>query len=440
MHAWKFRILAIFGMLISTWGSWIASTWRSPQERVFEAVWSILNENYYDPTMNDLDWAGVRRVFGSSARTARTEEELYDNVLDPMIRLLESSHLKVAPAKAEFAGGPRPLLGIVEPSIGQCLGMVVELGNISILPRVVALTRSSPLRVMGVEKGWRLYGYQPESTESDGPGPLIEFIDRSGQPHQFFATGTETSTAEEWARLQIATWWDSRGSEIGESTVSIDRLGATVRPGRASESPFISAVWLDGPAAKKGIRTGQILRSMTASKKPNSAMLSFKIKVVTLNNQILDFQGQHRCDPEPESDITVKHVGEVLYLRFDRFNDAVARRIRKGFNGKPKIVVIDLRANSGGSSLSLRQIAGAFTPSTSLLGVATGRKSIEKIYPIGAQAHIPGRILVLTSRSTLSSGEVLAASLRRYRGATIFGNRTAGAVLLSQDYPLPGGA
>jgi C-terminal processing protease CtpA/Prc len=68
------------------------------QRRVdtFEKVWVTLNENYFDPTFNNLDWIKIYQEFSPKARAAKTDAELH-HLLGDMINRLQRSHLAIIP-------------------------------------------------------------------------------------------------------------------------------------------------------------------------------------------------------------------------------------------------------------------------------------------------------------------------------------------------------
>ncbi len=95
-------------------------------------------------------------------------------------------------------------------------------------------------------------------------------------------------------------------------------------------------------------------------------------------------------------------------------------------------LVLDLRHNHGGVLRRMLRIAGRFTgpvPDAVRLVKADQVRVLPIPQPSGAVWR--GRITVLVGGDTISSGEVLAALLRRHAGATVLGERTWG-----KDYVL----
>lgn len=67
---------------------------------VFDAMWRTMDEWYFDPAMNGLDWAKIRRDWRPRAAKAETEAELYLDVLVPVLDQFGSSHVDVRPPGA----------------------------------------------------------------------------------------------------------------------------------------------------------------------------------------------------------------------------------------------------------------------------------------------------------------------------------------------------
>jgi carboxyl-terminal processing protease len=63
-------------------------------ERIYEALWSAVNDNFYDPHFRGADWAGARDRYRDRARAARTDED-FVAVANAMLEEIGTSHLYV---------------------------------------------------------------------------------------------------------------------------------------------------------------------------------------------------------------------------------------------------------------------------------------------------------------------------------------------------------
>ncbi|MGH9916544.1 MAG: S41 family peptidase [Pyrinomonadaceae bacterium] len=73
----------------------------SANTKVFNDVWQTINDSYYDPKFNNVDWEGQRREFASFAAHARNDKELY-TIIRRMIGRLRDSHTRVYRAQEKF--------------------------------------------------------------------------------------------------------------------------------------------------------------------------------------------------------------------------------------------------------------------------------------------------------------------------------------------------
>jgi carboxyl-terminal processing protease len=122
--------------------------------------------------------------------------------------------------------------------------------------------------------------------------------------------------------------------------------------------------------------------------------------------------------------------GERL-VRLDRFGRKVEHELSAALE-RAQGLVLDLRSNRGGSLTRMLRVAARFTGPVAD-AVRLVRADGVRLMPIPTPRSTlwRGRITVLVGADTTSSGEVLAALLRRYAGATVLGERTFG-----KDYAL----
>lgn len=135
--------------------------------------------------------------------------------------------------------------------------------------------------------------------------------------------------------------------------------------------------------------------------------------------------------------------GGFVYLRFDAFATADRRWLSaqlKAHRAAPG-VVIDLRQNSGGSTISLGIVIGEFFEKAVDCGSFIwrgGHRGDKSSWQLGS-ARYGGKVVVLVDGTTGSAAEIFSAVLQEHGRATIIGRKTAGAVLASWFHGLPGG-
>ncbi len=120
-------------------------------------------------------------------------------------------------------------------------------------------------------------------------------------------------------------------------------------------------------------------------------------------------------------------VGGRLLVRLDRFGRDVERELRAALRPDAAAVILDLRHNEGGLLRRMLAVAGAFTgPVPGALRLVREDFVTELSIPAPRGGPRQGPLTVLVSGVTISSGEVLAALLRRHAGARVLGERTFG--------------
>ena len=142
-----------------------------------------------------------------------------------------------------------------------------------------------------------------------------------------------------------------------------------------------------------------------------------------------------RPDPLGDTESSIERTADLgagrRLVRLDRFGRKADYELSAALRGAGALV-LDLRHNQGGVLRRMLRIAGRFTgpvPDAVRLVKADQVRVLAIPEPSGAIWR--GPITVLVGPNTISSGEVLAALLRRHAGATVLGERTWG-----KDYVL----
>ena len=145
---------------------------------------------------------------------------------------------------------------------------------------------------------------------------------------------------------------------------------------------------------------------------------------------------------KPRQEVRVL-AGGVVYLRFDAFDPADRRWLSDQLktNRAASGVVIDLRRNPGGGTISLGNTIGEFFDRAVDCGTFItrgGYRGGKSSWQMGS-ARYGGSVVVLVDGATGSAAEIFAAVLQEHGRATIVGRKTAGAVLASWYHGLPDG-
>ena len=65
----------------------------SEKRAVFSKVWNLINERYYDPNMNGVDWGKVRATYAPLVPGTKTDREFYD-VVKKMVSEMNDAHTR----------------------------------------------------------------------------------------------------------------------------------------------------------------------------------------------------------------------------------------------------------------------------------------------------------------------------------------------------------
>ncbi len=134
--------------------------------------------------------------------------------------------------------------------------------------------------------------------------------------------------------------------------------------------------------------------------------------------------------------------GNVGYIRFNFFVPPLMERIRQAIRGMAgaRGLIIDLRGNQGGFAGMVNGIAGLLNSNEVVLGRFKMRSGEQKVIGFPQEGAFTGPVVVLIDGLSASASEVFAAGMQEINRAVVIGERSAGAVLLSDMVKLPTGA
>ena len=204
----------------------------------------------------------------------------------------------------------------------------------------------------------------------------------------------------------------------------------------------------DSPAASAGVQPGWLVLSRNGKplqeKDPYYPKLGQTVtygfldardqpRTITMEPQLVNFE---RMETRELSD-------GILYLRFDVFSYRSLHWLSEQLKSHARApgVVVDLRNNHGGNLLALDVALAEFFPEMISAGhlIRRSGSTRENLSLPWLSAHYSGRVVILADHFTASAAEIFSHVMQQHRRATIIGRRTAGAVIVSRDYPLPGG-
>jgi carboxyl-terminal processing protease len=231
-------------------------------------------------------------------------------------------------------------------------------------------------------------------------------------------------------------------------------IGASVR--EVPDKVLITEVYENSPAAKAGIRTGDLIIEINGismkGKSPDDVGRLMKGQAGTPIKLKIERPG----DAKPidfslvREEIRVKDVpyygmlnGETGYIKLTGFTQDASKEVREAFmklknENNCKSLVLDLRENPGGLLHQAVDIVNFFVEKGIDICITKGRiKEWEQTYKaVNAPLDLTIPLVVLVDRNSASAAEVVSGSLQDLDRAIVIGQRTYGKGLVQQTKPL----
>ncbi|MEN3333785.1 MAG: carboxyl-terminal processing protease [Blastocatellia bacterium] len=115
----------------------------TPRDRleIFGDTWATINEKYYDPSFNGVNWRAVREQYRPAAEAARTDDDFY-TVMKKMVGELRDAHTRFATPRERM-----------EREQLKAITAGVSISEVEGKPVVVSVEPNSEAARMGVELG-----------------------------------------------------------------------------------------------------------------------------------------------------------------------------------------------------------------------------------------------------------------------------------------------
>ena len=212
----------------------------------------------------------------------------------------------------------------------------------------------------------------------------------------------------------------------------------------------IESVRSGSPAEEAGLQPGWMLQTIDGQ----SWGVDFDVEDGrTLQLDLIDETGAARrvsvvprmMDPIPAFSVDASRPG-VLVLRVEAFESGLGRWLGQRLADLPPEtdVILDLRGNPGGLLMEADATLSCFLPLNQQWATRlsrNGRTVTLSVMPgCGDRtAPVTNDVALLVDGSSRSAAELTPAALQESGRALVVGEHTAGAVLISQESPLPDG-
>jgi carboxyl-terminal processing protease len=160
---------------------------QAPQMAVFEQVWQTVNDRFYDPRFNGVDWQAIRTRYAPQVKQAQSREE-FATVINQMLAELKTSHMRYyTPDEPAYY----QLLGIFQPRSEELRKQLkdsfpngkIEYTGIGITTKTIegktfvnAIFDNSPAAQAGLKVGDEILGIEQQPFH-----PVRSFEGKAGQ-------------------------------------------------------------------------------------------------------------------------------------------------------------------------------------------------------------------------------------------------------------------
>jgi len=234
-------------------------------------------------------------------------------------------------------------------------------------------------------------------------------------------------------------YFDPQQAQQFQAMLSSSMVGIGVQIAEKSGLPHIVSVFSNSPAAKAGIRTGDIILKVDGTSTQGlslntvaSHMQGAKgtVRVLTLRRGKQTLTKRVTLSQVEIPSVTSRILDENIgYIAVSVMASDTATQLQQQLSQLEKqgatSLVLDLRGNPGGYLSQAVQVAGLFLPKNDVVVKTQGRNGATQVLRSpGPGNRMP--LVVLINQDTASAAEILAASLHQDRAITLVGTRSFG--------------
>lgn len=223
-------LISISVMLLCNLISPVLSTTEQPQEQspttVFDEVWETVNDNFFDPNFNGVDWQAMREKYQPQATLAQSSETVAA-VINQMLSELKTSHTYFytpnEPAYYQFLGifqqGDTELQKQLEKFFPngklKYSGIGIFTKDINARTFVSAILDGSPAAEAGLQVGDQILSVDGQPFQ-----PIQSFADKAGQPVTLLIQRSRASNNQQQIAVTPKT--------LDATTLFLDAMDASI--------------------------------------------------------------------------------------------------------------------------------------------------------------------------------------------------------------------
>jgi carboxyl-terminal processing protease len=386
------RVALSFSMFVLLWYTTPpAPSLGASQTEVFNAVWQTVNDSFYDPKFNGIDWNSMRDRYRPQVAQAKSSTEAAI-IINRMLSKLGVSHTRLYTAdEASYyqALGLAKSWGSFNPGTSQYQRFrtffpngKLEYTDIGLFTKIIgdktfisAILEGSPASAAGLKVGDRLL-----SVDGNPYQPIQSFIGKADRTVNLSIQRTADPKSQQMIPIRPKKL-DPTGLFLEAQQAS---MRAIERDGR--KIGYVHIWTLQGDFCQQQMTTKNLLK-----------------RFQSMDRLILDLRDGWGGIASP--------------TLFSRFNSKNPTRVLIARDGKPTVQKIsEPQCSNPGASMPLDKT-------------------------LTAQSDVWNKPLtVLVNEGTRSGKEILAFGLQKHRAATVIGVKTAGAVLSGFPFLMPDGS
>jgi carboxyl-terminal processing protease len=240
---------------------------------------------------------------------------------------------------------------------------------------------------------------------------------------------------------EYQSFLDSFSNEFGGIGVQIEASPIGIK---------IITVFQGGPADKAGLQPGDVIIGAEGSSLVGVPIeLAVQMIRGKIGSQVQITVMQAESEKAISISLTREQIvvptvtasllgGDIGYIRINSFNDNTIPELKQAINvlGAVSGTIIDLRDNGGGYLHVAQKLVGFFPEIEYALLVKEGEDNYYLYAALRQSPDITGSVALLINNRSASASEIVAAALKDYEVATLYGQQTFGKGSMQQIFPL----